>query len=114
MWIIYYDDKSTFDSTQGEPKDAPAWGVQVIAQEDDLVGRYFIQGHNYYWWLRGYWVGGDRDGLLDYLAHNGPGPVRMGRGISPREYRAIVQKATEEEDGLLPRKSGRLQSEKRN
>jgi len=27
MWRIYYDNGSTFDSTQGEPHEAPAEGV---------------------------------------------------------------------------------------
>jgi hypothetical protein len=110
-WRIYYSDGLTFDSSQGEPCEAPAWGVIVIAQSNDLVGRQLVHQKDYYWWEDA-WFGGNIIGLVDYLTRTECGIVRMGRTITNNQYRGLVQRAAEEQNDLLPVKSGWLQSEK--
>lgn len=61
MWRIYYTDGSTFDSTQGEPWDAPRYGVQVIVQDhvDPQERPYLVWQGDYYIW-KGQWFPVDR------------------------------------------------------
>jgi hypothetical protein len=63
-WRIYYADGTTFDSSQGEPEDAPATRVIIIVQrhEDPQEHAYFVWMNDYYVWRNGRWY------AVDYLA----------------------------------------------
>jgi len=70
-WKIYYNDRSTFSSLDGDPEDAPTRGVQVIAQDDPrLVWVTQAKSDYYIWDDRGdgprFW-GVDLFGLWEYL-----------------------------------------------
>lgn len=93
-WRIYYADGTTFDSGKGEPKSAPAFGVQVIVQYDS--GKQVISRSDYYW-FDGIWYGGDLFGLFDFLARDG-GPVKFGRCLPRAEFDAIHKRAVEDPD----------------
>lgn len=107
-WRIYYDNGTTFDSTQGGPGDAPAWGALMIVQLDPTVGRH-IMWHpekGFFVWCKehGEWDIKDFTGLLDFLA-NFPGcVVRMGRGVPNDRFQAIYRSAVD--DPGFPKKSG--------
>lgn len=107
-WRIYYDDDSTFDSSQGGPGDAPAWGALCVVQPDPAVGRV-VMWHpekGYFVWCRehGEWDVKDFAGLLDCLA-NFPGcVVRIGRGVPNAVFRAVYARAASDPD--FPTKSG--------
>lgn len=110
LWRIRYDDRKAFDSSQGVPEDSPGWGVQVITEPHEKVGRRFHGRTNYYIWLGDCWVGVDFVGLIDHFV-NVLGIVKVGRMIDREEYRAIFQEAIDDPD--FPAKSGWLQGEVR-
>lgn len=70
-WRIYYTDGTTFDSTMGEPEDAPCWGVAAISQVDPDSGRAGVAGVDNYWWESDIqcWSGGDDTGVRDQFHH---------------------------------------------
>jgi hypothetical protein len=110
-WVVYYKKQTTFTDEEGDPVDVPPWGVQVIAQADDRVGRRLVSKKDYYLFVDGQWVGVDFTGLIDYLA-NVLGIVKVGRMIDRQEYRDILEQARIDQLGLPP-KSGWLQDEPR-
>lgn len=110
-WVVYYNRETTFNNDDGDPIDAPAWGIQVIAQTDDQVGRRLISQSDFYLFIDGKWVGVDFIGLIDHLA-NVLGIVKVGRMIDRQQYRAILEQAGIDQLGLPP-KSGWLQNEPR-
>ena len=71
IWRIYYTDGSTFDSDDGEPEDAPCWGIAAISQKDADAGRCGVAGVDFYWWEIGdqFWSGGDLTGMSDHFGH---------------------------------------------
>ena len=107
-WAVYYGDGRRFTDSDGSPADAPAWDVQVIAQESDRVGRILIEqfeGKDYYVFRDGEWYVCDYTGLIDSLAHFPGCIVRFGRTRSDGNYAAARQRALN--DDYFPRKSGR-------
>jgi hypothetical protein len=77
-WRIYYTDGSRFDSNDGDPEDAPCWGIGAISQLDEDSGRAGVAGVDYYWWEignhptdpdGGCWSGGDLCGMQDHFGH---------------------------------------------
>lgn len=74
---IRYSDGSTWD---GDPEDAPGWGVVAITQYGDG------------WW------GHDLAGLLDCLAQPGPNVVVHGRSVSRDEWRRFLKLADRDPD----------------
>jgi hypothetical protein len=104
VWRIYYDDGSTFDSDQGAPGDAPAWGVLVILIADPEVGHMSLHGFDFYI-FREMWLGVDRWGLTDYLFNVRPlmeGLV-VGRTVPPAHFQETLKRA--EDDPDFPPKS---------
>lgn len=73
-WRMYFGDGSTFDSSQGEPNDAPGLDVQCIVFPDPEVGRIVLHRWDwYYFWVgQGQWWGSDLYGLLDLITHREP------------------------------------------
>lgn len=111
-WRIYYGDGSTFDSTQGEPEDAPAFDFQCVVQPDPRVGRTVMAGWDWYYYRVdiGEWWGSDIHGLLDLLLHRFPiKAVCQGRHSYNPVYTEIIKKASEDPD--FEPKSGRVEKE---
>ena len=100
-WRIYYTDGTTFDSTQGNPDDAPAFGVQVIVQlSDNGRLRDTLKGSDYYVYIpSGFWTGMDFTGLLDRLTNRLPfSGFLVGRWDPLDEYWDILRKAEKDKD----------------
>jgi len=116
-WRIYYADGTTFDSQAGSPRDAPAWGVQVIVQACIESGRYLLNTFDYYVHRGGKWYGVDGIGALDYLHEMGylelptdmsandillraayDGLVKVGRTLRERDFIVIFKRANEDPD----------------
>lgn len=108
-WRVYYDDAATFDSDDGPPHLAPKRGVQAVVRTHPRVGFLVLEGHDYYWWDGGEWLGGDKFGLFDYLSQSGRKVVLFGRSIQRDEYERIVQQARDDPD--FPRKTGKTRGE---
>ena len=109
MWKIYYADGSTFSSNEGSLEDAPARGVQGIAQANSAVGWHVASGGDYYIWCDDGWMAVDIFGLFDYLIESGT--VKFGRTITNAEYNEIFQKALADAD--FGRKHGFLPEERK-
>jgi hypothetical protein len=111
-WRIYYGDGSTFSDSDGQPCDAPALNVQVIAQalpDDPTIGRKTVSRHDFFWFDQGEWTGGDLFGLFDFLQRHSV--VKFGRSISRLNFESCLTRAITDSD-LLP-KAGWEQRERR-
>lgn len=110
-WRIYYDDGSTFDSSMGEPEDAPGFGVQCVVEADDDAGRVVLAGFDWYYYHCGScrWWGSDIHGLLDKLLHRIDVEALM-QGRNCVDFNAILHKATNDPD--FPRKSAKVPRER--
>lgn len=108
-WKIYYEGGGTFDSENGNLKDAPARGVQVIVMGDPDVGWWMQEGSDYYIWQADRWVGVDLFGLFDFLIESGI--VKFGRTITTAEYMEIRKRAMGDRD--FARKTGYLRRERK-
>lgn len=113
-WRIYYDDGSTFDSNDGDPDQAPGYGVICIVQPDPDVGRTVMRRFDWYYWnaLQSQWWGSsDLFSVLDHVLHR-TGFVD-GRTICQArhavDYADICQRA--EADPDFPIRGGRSRSE---
>jgi hypothetical protein len=88
-WAIYYGDGSSFTDEDGGPGEAPAFGVAVIVQESERVGRILIEsfeGKDYYVFRAGEWFVCDWTGLLDSLAHFPGCFVKFGRTFGDDDW----------------------------
>ena len=97
-WRIYYSDGSTFSSEDGDPADAPGWGVIAIPQIDPEVGRSVMCKWDHYCWHGDSWWGHDLVGMLDCLALPGASIIKHGRTLSRGAYQAIRARAQEDPD----------------
>jgi hypothetical protein len=104
-WRVYYDDGSTFDSSQGSPWTIPEHrGVQVVCyhteDQDHSTGNVPQFGKDYYWYESETeeWFGGDIFGLFDYLARPGLKSVLFGRTIATARHMAIRLRACDDKD----------------
>ena len=99
-WRIYYDGGSTFDSSQGEPDDAPAWGVLVVLQRaaDRRMVDILIEA-NYYSHDGERWQRHDKIGLLDRLVNRVPfSGLLVGRYVSDELWIRTLRLARNDED----------------
>lgn len=104
-WIVWYDDGSSFTDRDGEPHEAPRWGVMCIAAYSADHGRMIWHGTDYYVWDTE-WISCDFVGLIDYLTRPGKEKtVLIGRHVSPRTFYAIYNAA--DSDPRLPPRSSR-------
>lgn len=65
---IYYTDGSTWDSSMGEPWDAPRYGIQIIIMRhpDPQERPYLVWQGDYYIWIKDQWLPVDRFGFDMY------------------------------------------------
>lgn len=99
-WRIYYDDGSTFDSTLGEPHEAPAEGFVCAIGYDERGKRYIMHGWDFYQWDKdsAQWWGMDRTGLHDRLRRNLVYAYKEGRTVTRTQFEAIISRAHTDED----------------
>lgn len=113
-WRIYYHDREPFDSSMGEPWDAPKEGVQVIVFPDPEIGRACLCLGDYYLWYDDMgWVGVRGDPSFVDAAVYGVGrtlrAALKGRMLSRVEFNRIYLQAYNDPD--FPRKSNRRRDE---
>lgn len=111
-WKIYYDDGSTFSNEEGEPEDAPGFGIVTIVQADPYVGRAVCDGWDFYYWVEEEqkWWGSDWLGFIDRLTHRLPcRAVSAGRMASEEVWSRCRELAKHDPD--FPPKSGTLPGE---
>lgn len=112
-WMAYYADGQELSNQDNTPANLPGWGVLVIVQADDRVGRVTLHSHDFYLYITDTgWIGVDWFGLIDWLVNDtgrNVEAVKTGRMVdNPTFDRAMVAAATVKG---FPRKSGRRQSE---
>jgi hypothetical protein len=103
-WRIYYGDGSVFDP--GDPFQAPALNVQMVANGDRDHGWSLVRQVDYYWYDESIdeWNGGDIFGLWDYLQLPGHKKVVFGRNTTNANFNTIFQRALNDPD--IPQKTG--------
>lgn len=110
-WRIYYDDESTFDSNDGNPADAPGYGIIVIVVYDHDNGRLVLNGWDWYYHDGQSWWGADLLGLVDRLCHRLPTIApSQGRMCSTELFRQTLIKAMNDPD--FPPHNGRVKRER--
>lgn len=111
-WRVYYDDGSTFDSTQGAPNDAPGLGVQAIVQVHPDVGREILTRFDFYYFVHdlGVWWASDLFGTIDQFVHHPKTRGALKAGRNAAAYDAIMKRAMTDPD--FPAKSARLAGER--
>jgi hypothetical protein len=93
MWRIFYDDGSTFDSTQGEPHEAPTEGFVCAVGYDETGSRYIMHGWDFYCFDEGQWWGMDRMGLHDRLRRNALYAYKEGRTVTKSRFSELTTRA---------------------
>lgn len=105
LWQLWYADGSTFSNLDGGPEDAPATGVQCVAQREESWGKHVVQvqsGGDWYVYDAGddYWYRSDVDGLHRRLLEK---PfklaVKAGEYLPTMAYNRIVDRAREDAKG---------------
>lgn len=104
---IYYHDGTTYD---GDPFQAPAWGVLVIVEPNRDSGRQIVQNGDYYCWSDNHWYPMDYIGMVDYLARPGPRKVIFGRLVSYDDFYSAYIRADNDPDFPKRTNDGRLGS----
>jgi len=99
-WRIYYDDGSSFDSTMGDPADAPSVGFICALGYDDAGKRYIMHGWDHYCWdieTRQWW-GMDLMGVFDRLRRNLVYAYKEGRTVSRKQWQELMMQANSDPD----------------
>jgi hypothetical protein len=106
-WRIYYHDPeaedyfSTYSNQDGEPDDAPVYGVICIVQPMS-GGRWrdvVVQGDYYAVDEEGKWIGMDDNGIADRDANNIPySALKEGRWINTDRFNEIYSRAFNDVD----------------
>lgn len=92
---VYYDGGATYD---GDPFDAPAFGVLVIVEKDANHGRHVVATKDYFVWNGSRWLSVDFIGMLDYLAQPGHKRVLFGRLVEDEYFYTVFRRANEDPD----------------
>jgi hypothetical protein len=101
-WVIHYSDGSTFSDEDGQPEDAPAFGVVCIVQPDPDRKRNIMHGWDWYYYndVEGngpMWWGCDLHGLLDRMLHRlGVRALVQGRTVSNDIWSEMMRRADEQ------------------
>lgn len=100
MWRIYYDNGSTFDSNEGSPEEAPAYGFICAIGYDEGGNRYIMHGWDNYCYDKetNQWWGMDYLGLIDRLTMNKVYAYKVGRTVTKTMFREIMHKADQDKD----------------
>jgi hypothetical protein len=101
-WRIYYADGSTFDSSQGEPEDAPSIGIIAIKHfiENEWRISAFV---DYYIREQGEWWGADAPGFWQYMFRPGFKVVKFGTNIKDEPFNKIMAEARNDTEGGMPK-----------
>lgn len=129
-WKLYYDDGSTFSSSDGRWSKAPAWGVLAVVTPDPYVGREIDTGDFYVYWkgAKKPW-GVDPYGALDYLIQHGhldedtpmssltgkqlvKAGMKMGRSLDNERWRELWNRVVEDADSIFSPKDGTRKTER--
>ena len=97
-WRIYYDDGSMFDSTQGEPHEAPPEGFICAVGYNENGKRYIMHKWDFYCWDldNAQWWGMDIFGLMDRLRRNKVYAFKEGRTITADQWSKISMAAADD------------------
>ena len=112
-WKVYYRDKEIASWEVDDVADLPAYGAQVVVQEDERVGWATIRMRDYYVWTgeEHGWLGVDIVGLITYLGEPGWKKVLFGQTLSAHEYEDVWLRA--KDDKKFAQKNGFLQGERK-
>lgn len=102
-WRIYYADGTTYDSTQGEPKDAPSTGVICIKHFIENEWRISAFVDYYCWELGSEWWGADQAGFWQYMFKPGIKIIKFGTNIPDEPFEKILAQAREDTDEGMPK-----------
>jgi hypothetical protein len=91
-WKIFYDDGTTFSSSDGEAKEAPMDGVQVIVEWFDNGTIKVTEGMEYYWWTGDCWAFGRLNDLERWLRALLP-ELKFGRFTKNAVHQAAIKEA---------------------
>ena len=100
MWIVFYDDGTTFSNKDGTPCQAPPAGVIVLLQTDADGKNVLYTQRDYYCWEwrdKNEWVICDQAGYDDYR-YNHTGEYKstlFGRWTTNENYERIWNEANE-------------------
>lgn len=102
-WRIYYADGSTFDSTEGEPWQAPSAKVILINQKDFTAsnGVSRVSGRDYFIWKHNRWFDVTFDALMLYLfmdQFEHPRAALAGEMVLNNIWQDIVRIAAKDKD----------------
>lgn len=97
LFKIYYDGGDTYD---GDPFNAPAFGVLAIAQKNRAHGRRVTSNYDYFVWKDDLqeWMGCDIAGMFDYLNIPGAKRVLIGRMVPKEYFYSVLKQANEDPD----------------
>ena len=103
-WVIWYRDKTSFSSDDGEPWDAPRDNVICVSVENPEVGRHTVHGCDYYCWHfeDEIWVPHGRTGLHQYLRQPGKEKVVLEGYWVPRNRWTDILKLAKHDPRMLP------------
>jgi len=99
-WRIYYDDGSTFDSSMGEPHEAPSTGFICAIGYDETGKRYIMHGWDHYCWdvEADQWWGMDLMGVFDRLRRNLVYAYKEGRTVKRSTWTELMVRANNDPD----------------
>jgi hypothetical protein len=99
-WRVFYEDGSTFDSSQGSPDDAPPEGFVCSLGYDKSGQRYIMHGFDFYMWdVEGdQWWGSCIHGLMDRLRRRKVYGFIEGRTVTREKWNEIITKADGDPD----------------
>jgi len=98
-WKIYYADNSTFDSTQGNPEDAPPVGVICIKFLSKEHGWAIVAFNDYYCYRQEEWWVAEAAGFWQYMFTPGAKIVKFGTTIATFDFQRIMAQAREDTSG---------------
>jgi len=97
-WRIYYGDKSTFDSSMGNPEDAPSTGVICIVQEHKIHGFVVTAFKDFYWRWNDEWWGSDQAGFWQHMFDPGVKIVKFGVSVPTELFAEIMSQASKDRE----------------
>lgn len=112
-WRIRYEDRSIFDSNDGNPEEAPSTGIVTITQPDIMLGRAILFNWPCYWYegtvADGEWIRATFEGLMAQLRVDATKVRAYKEGVYPRQglLKTIWDESFDDLDAELPTKFAR-------